>query len=142
VQGDVSKPEDLDRLYSQVKHEKGKTDVVFANAGIGGRARLDIGGNSIPPEGGSVGSLGEPPANWVSSKADQPVAGRVDHAGTDRIDADVRALEVGRPGAEIWAIPPSTKISLPVMKRLSSEARKVTTFADLSNQSTPILQSN
>jgi len=33
VQGDVSKPEDLDRLYSQVKHEKGKIDVVFANAG-------------------------------------------------------------------------------------------------------------
>lgn len=30
---------------------------------------------------------------------------------------------------QIWAIPPSTKISLPVMKRLSSEARKLTTFA-------------
>src|SRR5262249_61277001 len=30
---------------------------------------------------------------------------------------------------QIWAIPPSTKISLPVMKRLSSEARKVTSFA-------------
>jgi NAD(P)-dependent dehydrogenase (short-subunit alcohol dehydrogenase family) len=40
VQGDVSKPEDLDRLYSQVKHEKGKIDVLFANAGIGDRARL------------------------------------------------------------------------------------------------------
>ena len=40
VQGDVSKPEDLDRLYSQVKHEKEKIDVLFANAGIGGRARL------------------------------------------------------------------------------------------------------
>ena len=40
VQGDVSKPEDLDRLYSQVKHEKGKIDILFANAGIGGRARL------------------------------------------------------------------------------------------------------
>ena len=36
VQGDVSKPEDLDRLYS----EKGKIDVLFANAGIGNRARL------------------------------------------------------------------------------------------------------
>ena len=32
-------------------------------------------------------------------------------------------------GGQIWAIPPSTKISLPVMKRLSSEARKATTFA-------------
>jgi NAD(P)-dependent dehydrogenase (short-subunit alcohol dehydrogenase family) len=40
VQGDVSKPEDLDRLYSLVKREKGKIDVLFANAGIGGRARL------------------------------------------------------------------------------------------------------
>jgi NAD(P)-dependent dehydrogenase (short-subunit alcohol dehydrogenase family) len=40
VQGDVSKPEELDRLYSQVKHEKGKIDVLFANAGIGNRARL------------------------------------------------------------------------------------------------------
>jgi NAD(P)-dependent dehydrogenase (short-subunit alcohol dehydrogenase family) len=36
----VSKPEDLDRLFSQVKHEKGKIDVLFANAGIGDRARL------------------------------------------------------------------------------------------------------
>jgi len=40
VQGDASKPEDLDRLYSQVKHEKGKIDVLFANAGIGDTARL------------------------------------------------------------------------------------------------------
>ena len=40
VQGDVSKPGDLDRLYSRVKREKGKIDVLFANAGIGGRARL------------------------------------------------------------------------------------------------------
>src|SRR5262252_8346770 len=37
VQGDVSKSEDLDRLYSQVKHEKGRIDILF---GIGGRARL------------------------------------------------------------------------------------------------------
>jgi|SRR5215831_1100389 len=40
VQGDVSKPEDLDRLYSRVKREKGRIDVLFANAGIGGRALL------------------------------------------------------------------------------------------------------
>src|ERR1700720_2371536 len=32
-------------------------------------------------------------------------------------------------GGQIWAIPPSTKISLPVMKRLSSEGRKLTPFA-------------
>jgi NAD(P)-dependent dehydrogenase (short-subunit alcohol dehydrogenase family) len=34
VQGDVSKLADLDRLYAQIKQEKGKLDVVFANAGI------------------------------------------------------------------------------------------------------------
>ena len=34
VQGDVSKLEDLDHLYEVVKHEKGKVDVVFANAGV------------------------------------------------------------------------------------------------------------
>ncbi|GGH16890.1 SDR family NAD(P)-dependent oxidoreductase [Silvibacterium dinghuense] len=34
VQGDVSKLEDLDRLYEIVKREKGKVDVLFANAGV------------------------------------------------------------------------------------------------------------
>jgi NAD(P)-dependent dehydrogenase (short-subunit alcohol dehydrogenase family) len=35
VQGDVSKLDDLDRLYETVK-AKGRIDIVFANAGIGG----------------------------------------------------------------------------------------------------------
>lgn len=35
VQGDVSKPADLDRLYSLVKSQNGKIDVIFANAGTG-----------------------------------------------------------------------------------------------------------
>lgn len=35
VQGDVSNIADLDRLYAQVSKEKGRVDVVFANAGIG-----------------------------------------------------------------------------------------------------------
>jgi NAD(P)-dependent dehydrogenase (short-subunit alcohol dehydrogenase family) len=35
VQGDVAKPADLDRLYATVKREKGRIDVLFANAGIG-----------------------------------------------------------------------------------------------------------
>jgi NAD(P)-dependent dehydrogenase (short-subunit alcohol dehydrogenase family) len=35
VQGDVSKLADLDRLYAQVAKEKGRVDIVFANAGIG-----------------------------------------------------------------------------------------------------------
>jgi NAD(P)-dependent dehydrogenase (short-subunit alcohol dehydrogenase family) len=34
VQGDVSNFADLDRLFAQIKREKGKLDIVFANAGI------------------------------------------------------------------------------------------------------------
>ena len=34
IQGDVSKLGDLDRLFAQVKREKGKLDIVFANAGV------------------------------------------------------------------------------------------------------------
>jgi NAD(P)-dependent dehydrogenase (short-subunit alcohol dehydrogenase family) len=34
VQGDVSNLEDLDRLYATVKQQKGRIDVLFANAGI------------------------------------------------------------------------------------------------------------
>lgn len=34
VQGDASNLEDLDRLYAQVKKEKGKVDIVVANAGM------------------------------------------------------------------------------------------------------------
>src|SRR6202521_1831029 len=40
VQGDVSKLEDLDRLYDAVKREKGHLDILFANAGAGGLAAL------------------------------------------------------------------------------------------------------
>jgi NAD(P)-dependent dehydrogenase (short-subunit alcohol dehydrogenase family) len=36
VQGDVSNLADLDRLYGVVKREKGKIDVLFANAGVCG----------------------------------------------------------------------------------------------------------
>src|SRR5216683_7763147 len=34
IQGDVSNLGDLDRLYAQMKREKGKLDIVFANAGV------------------------------------------------------------------------------------------------------------
>src|ERR1700694_4363977 len=34
VQGDVAKLDDLDRLFAQIKREKGKLDIVFANAGV------------------------------------------------------------------------------------------------------------
>src|SRR2546421_857123 len=35
VQGDVSKLDDLDRLYEAVSKVKGRIDIVFANAGVG-----------------------------------------------------------------------------------------------------------
>jgi len=34
VPGDVSKPADLDRLFAQILREKGRLDIVFANAGV------------------------------------------------------------------------------------------------------------
>src|SRR5438309_10362373 len=40
VQGDVSELGDLDRLFARVKREKGKLDVVFANAGVAKYAAL------------------------------------------------------------------------------------------------------
>src|SRR5215510_11605007 len=35
VQGDVSNLGDLDRLFAQIQREKGRLDIVFANAGVG-----------------------------------------------------------------------------------------------------------
>src|SRR6202035_1558190 len=35
VQGDIAKLPDLDRLYDIVKAQKGRVDIVFANAGVG-----------------------------------------------------------------------------------------------------------
>jgi|SRR5215469_384102 len=46
VQGDVSNLDDLDRLFAQIKREKGRLDIVFANAGIAKYAPL----GSIPEE--------------------------------------------------------------------------------------------
>jgi NAD(P)-dependent dehydrogenase (short-subunit alcohol dehydrogenase family) len=40
VQSDVSKLADLDKLYAGVKEQKGKLDIVFANAGTGAFAPL------------------------------------------------------------------------------------------------------
>jgi NAD(P)-dependent dehydrogenase (short-subunit alcohol dehydrogenase family) len=34
IQGDVSKLGDLDRLFAQIKREKGRLNIVFANAGV------------------------------------------------------------------------------------------------------------
>jgi NAD(P)-dependent dehydrogenase (short-subunit alcohol dehydrogenase family) len=46
IQGDISKHEDLDRLFEAVKAEKGSIDVLFANAGLGNLAPL----GAITPE--------------------------------------------------------------------------------------------
>jgi NAD(P)-dependent dehydrogenase (short-subunit alcohol dehydrogenase family) len=40
VQGDVAKLADLDRLYARIKQEKGRLDVIFANAGMAKYAPL------------------------------------------------------------------------------------------------------
>jgi NAD(P)-dependent dehydrogenase (short-subunit alcohol dehydrogenase family) len=40
VQGDVSDLGDLDRLFAQIKREKGRVDIVFANAGVAKYAAL------------------------------------------------------------------------------------------------------
>jgi NAD(P)-dependent dehydrogenase (short-subunit alcohol dehydrogenase family) len=40
VQGDVANLADLDRLFAQIKKEKGKIDIVFANAGVAKYAPL------------------------------------------------------------------------------------------------------
>ena len=40
VRGDVSNLDDLDRLFSQIKREKGRLDIVFANAGVAKLAPL------------------------------------------------------------------------------------------------------
>src|SRR6201987_5163681 len=34
IQGDVANLGDLDRLFAQIKREKGTLDIVFANAGV------------------------------------------------------------------------------------------------------------
>src|SRR6202049_4379221 len=40
IQGDVSNLADLDRLFAQIKRDKGKLDIVFANAGVAKFAAL------------------------------------------------------------------------------------------------------
>jgi NAD(P)-dependent dehydrogenase (short-subunit alcohol dehydrogenase family) len=40
VQGDVSTPGDLDRLYARIQQDHGRLDVVFANAGVSESAAL------------------------------------------------------------------------------------------------------
>ncbi len=40
VRGDVAKLGDLDRLFEQIQRDKGKLDIIFANAGIGSYASL------------------------------------------------------------------------------------------------------
>src|SRR2546425_12457082 len=41
IRADISNSQDLDRLFSQIKNEKGKLDIVFANAGAAKSHRAD-----------------------------------------------------------------------------------------------------
>jgi NAD(P)-dependent dehydrogenase (short-subunit alcohol dehydrogenase family) len=43
IQGDVANLADLDRLYATVKQQKGRIDILFANAGGGDCAALGAG---------------------------------------------------------------------------------------------------
>ena len=40
VRGDVSNAYDLDRLFAQIREERGRVDILFANAGIAKYAAL------------------------------------------------------------------------------------------------------
>jgi NAD(P)-dependent dehydrogenase (short-subunit alcohol dehydrogenase family) len=40
VRGDVSNAQDIDRLFAQIRDEKGRLDVLFANAGVARYAAL------------------------------------------------------------------------------------------------------
>jgi NAD(P)-dependent dehydrogenase (short-subunit alcohol dehydrogenase family) len=40
IQGDVSKEQDLDKVFTALQEQKGRLDIVFANAGTGGFAPL------------------------------------------------------------------------------------------------------
>ncbi len=42
IQGDSAKLEDLDRIYRIITEEKGKLDIIFANAGIAGTMPLEL----------------------------------------------------------------------------------------------------
>ena len=42
IRADVSNSGDLDRLFSQIKNEKGKLDIVFANAGTSNTKRQHV----------------------------------------------------------------------------------------------------
>ena len=64
IQGDVAKLADLDRLFTQIKRDKGKLDVVFANAGI----------DSGP---GFVGG-------WVGSQRPRVAEGALEHYTDER----------------------------------------------------------
>jgi len=41
IQGDVAKLEDLDKIYDQIKKEKNHLDILFANAGVLERSKVD-----------------------------------------------------------------------------------------------------
>ena len=77
IQGDVSSVSDLDRLFAQIKQEKGRLDIVFANAGVARYATL----GSITEEGElrvrQQMSLSQRKERWLA-KSNLLVAGNSD----------------------------------------------------------------
>ncbi len=60
VRSDVSKTGDLDRLFTQIKNDKGKLDILFANAGAARYAALGDDLLESPDRGGARRFLLEP----------------------------------------------------------------------------------
>ena len=58
LQADVSKLEEIDRLYQEIAEKLGKIDVLFANAGIGRFTRLEDTTESIYDEVFSINLKG------------------------------------------------------------------------------------
>src|ERR1700730_2348476 len=112
-----------------------------------------ISGSTTPPSGGVASACGSAasagPGDWHDPGARSRPGRRDSVDAAHSSHAQAAGTRVSRPKPQsnallaktaegsvyfdwrdqIWAIPPSTKISLPVMKRLSSQARKLTTFA-------------
>src|SRR4030088_1404520 len=138
VQGDIANLADLDRLFAQIKREKGKLDIVFANAGAAQLAPLGKiteehfdslfnsnvkgatfkGQKALPllPDGASiilnasvVASTGSP--NWSVYSATK--AAVRSFARTWTMDLKDRGIRVNAEGQGIIATPPCHFIAAP-----------------------------
>jgi hypothetical protein len=80
VQGDVSNLADLDRLFAQIKKEKGKLDIVFANAGSSGTAFCTVNCPTAPQSSSMRrGEQGTGPYSVYSATKAAVVRSNLDH---------------------------------------------------------------